>query len=61
MPFSEELRAVGDRVRNWGRWGDDDQAGTANLIDDGEKLWLSLLIVPGVIFGSGVMSWWRRR
>jgi kynurenine formamidase len=34
MPFSEEYRAIGDRVRNWGRWGDDDQIGTANLIDD---------------------------
>lgn len=32
MAFSEELRALADRVRNWGRWGDDDQAGTANLV-----------------------------
>ena len=23
--------------------------------------WLSLLIVPGAIFGTGVYSWWRRR
>jgi len=23
--------------------------------------WLSLLIVPGVVFGTGIYSWWRRR
>ena len=24
-------------------------------------LWLSLLVIPGLIFGSGVYTWWRRR
>jgi ABC-type uncharacterized transport system involved in gliding motility auxiliary subunit len=24
-------------------------------------LWLSLLVVPGVIFGTGIYTWWRRR
>ena len=24
-------------------------------------MWLSLIIIPGLIFGSGVYSWWRRR
>jgi ABC-type uncharacterized transport system involved in gliding motility auxiliary subunit len=24
-------------------------------------LWLSLLVVPGVIFGAGIYTWWRRR
>ncbi|MET7637668.1 cyclase family protein [Streptomyces sp. NPDC005438] len=28
----EELRAMFQRCSNWGRWGDDDQAGTLNLI-----------------------------
>jgi ABC-type uncharacterized transport system involved in gliding motility auxiliary subunit len=23
--------------------------------------WLSLLLVPGVVFGIGVYNWWRRR
>ncbi len=32
MAFSEELRELAAKVRNWGRWGDDDQVGTANLI-----------------------------
>lgn len=34
MPLSDELRALAERVSNWGRWGDDDERGTANLIDD---------------------------
>ena len=24
-------------------------------------IWLSLLIIPGLVFGTGVYSWWRRR
>ena len=24
-------------------------------------MWLSLLIIPGLILGSGVYSWWQRR
>jgi kynurenine formamidase len=33
MALSPELPELAARVRNWGRWGDDDQIGTANLID----------------------------
>ncbi|AYF76383.1 cyclase family protein [Nocardia yunnanensis] len=29
---TEEWRKAGERVRNWGRWGDDDQLGTLNLL-----------------------------
>lgn len=29
-----DTREIGRRVSNWGRWGDDDQMGTGNLIDD---------------------------
>ena len=32
MPMSDEFQALSTRVRNWGRWGDDDQIGTLNLI-----------------------------
>lgn len=28
-----EFRALSRRVRNWGRWGDDDRIGTLNLLD----------------------------
>jgi kynurenine formamidase len=34
VPLSEELQAIASRVSNWGRWGDDDERGTANLIDE---------------------------
>jgi kynurenine formamidase len=33
MPLTPELAELADKVRNWGRWGDDDERGTANLID----------------------------
>ena len=32
MAFSDEARALAQRVSNWGRWGDDDQLGCANLL-----------------------------
>jgi kynurenine formamidase len=31
---SERFTEIASRVRNWGRWGDDDERGTLNLIDD---------------------------
>jgi len=33
MALSPEFLTLAARLRNWGRWGDDDQAGCANLID----------------------------
>ena len=32
MPLSADLAQLAARVSNWGRWGDDDQRGTLNLI-----------------------------
>jgi kynurenine formamidase len=32
MALPEELKELAARVSNWGRWGDDDQRGTLNLI-----------------------------
>jgi kynurenine formamidase len=32
MPLTEALRELSARVSNWGRWGDDDERGTLNLI-----------------------------
>lgn len=34
MPLSEELAELAAKVSNWGRWGDRDERGTLNLIDD---------------------------
>ncbi len=52
------VEAVRARVSNWGRWGDDDQRGTANLLDEaaarrgtacvrtGERISLGLALGP---------------
>jgi kynurenine formamidase len=32
MPLPDELKALAQRVSNWGRWGADDQRGTLNFI-----------------------------
>ncbi|MGW1794315.1 cyclase family protein [Streptomyces tubercidicus] len=32
MPLPQEFHDIAKRVNNWGRWGDDDEIGTLNLI-----------------------------
>ena len=39
----------------------DDRRLTLTAAQQNNIMWLSLLIIPAVIFGSGVYSWWRRR
>ena len=39
----------------------DDRRITLTATQQNNILWLSLLIIPGFIFASGVFSWWRRR
>jgi kynurenine formamidase len=34
MALPDDLRALATSVSNWGRWGDDDELGTLNLIDE---------------------------
>ena len=34
MPLPDWFTSLADQVSNWGRWGDDDELGTLNLIDD---------------------------
>ena len=34
MPYPQEILDLADSVRNWGRWGDDDQIGTLNHLTD---------------------------
>lgn len=33
MPLPQDVADLAAEIRNWGRWGDDDQLGTLNLID----------------------------
>ena len=32
MTLSDDFRSLATRLSNWGRWGDDDERGTLNLI-----------------------------
>ncbi len=34
MSYPQEILDLAERVRNWGRWGDDDEIGTVNFITD---------------------------
>lgn len=67
MPAAEEatrpdiatVRALGERLSNWGRWGPDDQIGTLNLLDDETRAAAGSLIRTGrcvslaIPFGEG--------
>ena len=37
MPVPAAFTEVAARVRNWGRWGADDEIDTLNLIDDAAR------------------------
>jgi kynurenine formamidase len=45
---------VAERVSNWGRWGDDDQLGTLNLIDDAARLRGVAAVRDGEAFPLGL-------
>ena len=42
------------RVRNWGRWGPDDEIGTLNLIDDAARRRGAAAVVSGRAFALGL-------
>lgn len=39
----------------------DDRRITLTAAQQNNITWLSLLVIPGVVFGGGLYSWWRRR
>jgi kynurenine formamidase len=45
---------VADRVRNWGRWGPEDQIGTLNLIDDRARQRAAQAVRSGKAFALGL-------
>jgi kynurenine formamidase len=49
-----DYRRVGERLRNWGRWGDDDQLGTLNFIDEAKVLEGAAAVRKGAVFPLGV-------
>ncbi|MGQ4512955.1 cyclase family protein [Streptomyces sp. DW26H14] len=48
------FKALGRRLSNWGRWGEDDQLGTANLLTDETRRAASRLIRTGRIVDLGM-------
>jgi len=50
----EDFRAVGERLRNWGRWGADDERGTTNLITPERLVAAGGLIRQGKVFDLGI-------
>ena len=54
MTSVDEFHEMAGRVRNWGRWGDDDQRGTLNLIDDEVRRRAAAAVQTGQGFALGL-------
>ena len=54
MPVSAAFTEVAAQVRNWGRWGPDDEIGTLNLIDDDARLRGAASVVSGQAIALGL-------
>jgi kynurenine formamidase len=53
--FTEaDFRRIGDKVRNWGRWGDDDQIGTLNFVTPEKLVNAAGLVKRGNTFDLGI-------
>ncbi|MCW2634393.1 MAG: cyclase family protein [Blastococcus sp.] len=50
----EDFRTIGRRVSNWGRWGDDDERGTLNLIGPAQLIDAAGLVRTGKMFALGI-------
>lgn len=50
----DDFRQIGERLRNWGRWGDDDERGTLNLITPEAMVAAAGLVREGRIFELGI-------
>ncbi|MGH9134635.1 MAG: cyclase family protein, partial [Ilumatobacteraceae bacterium] len=50
----QDFREIGAALRNWGRWGDDDERGTVNLITPERVVAATRLVRRGAIFDLGI-------
>jgi kynurenine formamidase len=51
---TETFREIGARLRNWGRWGEDDEIGTVNFITPDKVAAAAALVRRGMIFSLGI-------
>jgi kynurenine formamidase len=51
---SEDVRALGRRLSNWGRWGSDDERGAVNLVTPQRLVSAAGLVRRGRSFGLGI-------
>ena len=54
MPVPDVFTDMAARVRNWGRWGPEDEIGTLNLIDEAARLRGAGAVVSGAAFALGL-------
>ena len=54
MSVPEAFAEVASAVRNWGRWGDDDQLGTLNLITQATRQSAAACVHSGKSFALGL-------
>ncbi len=54
MPVPAAFAEVAARVRNWGRWGPDDELGTLNLVDDAARRRAAASVESGRAFALGL-------
>jgi kynurenine formamidase len=54
FPDLKDFRAIGKKLSNWGRWGDDDQRGTLNFITPEALIHAASLVKKGKVFNLGI-------
>lgn len=48
VPSTDDLDALYERVKNWGRWGSEDECGTLNLLTMERKVAAAALVAEGI-------------
>src|SRR5579872_5768128 len=54
MGASEQFTAIAGRVRNWGRWGPEDELGTLNFVTDDVRRRAASCVQTGRAFALGL-------